>query len=126
MASGDVFTSLIGSTLVKYENETVKECETYSLTKEGVVGLYFSAHWCPPCRSFTPILATWYSKLTSGTLKGKFEVIFLSSDQSEEEFDSYFKTMPWCALPFSDRDKKVYLTIFCCEYLYSFLFLLQG
>ena len=106
MASSD-FTKLVGSTLVKIVDEDIKEFDTSSLIQDGVVGLYFSAHWCPPCSSFTPVLATWYSKLTTGSLKGKLEVVFLSSDQSDEEFNSYFKTMPWCALPYSDRDKKV-------------------
>lgn len=26
------------------------------------LALYFSAHWCPPCRGFTPQLAKWYSQ----------------------------------------------------------------
>jgi len=26
----------------------------------GVLGLYFSAHWCPPCRAFTPELLKEY------------------------------------------------------------------
>ncbi len=25
-----------------------------------IIGIYFSAHWCPPCRGFTPILAKFY------------------------------------------------------------------
>ena len=26
----------------------------------NVICFYFSAHWCPPCRGFTPILKTFY------------------------------------------------------------------
>ena len=28
-----------------------------------VIGIYFSAHWCPPCRGFTPKLVEWYGKV---------------------------------------------------------------
>jgi nucleoredoxin len=33
-----------------------------SKTNSKPIGLYFSAHWCPPCRGFTPKLAEWYSE----------------------------------------------------------------
>lgn len=33
------------------------------------IGIYFSAHWCPPCRSFTPELVNTYEKLNSGGRK---------------------------------------------------------
>ena len=64
------------------------------------VGLYFSGHWCNPCRNFTPILAAAYDEL-----KGRgeeFEIIFISGDQDQESFDEYYDTMPWLALPFED------------------------
>lgn len=32
-----------------------------------------------------------------------FEVIFVSSDQSAEEFEEYFGEMPWLAIPFGDK-----------------------
>jgi nucleoredoxin len=66
------------------------------------IGLYFSAHWCPPCRGFTPKLAEFYS---SG-LKDKMEIIFISSDRSQSDFDEYFAEMPWSALPFDKRKEK--------------------
>ena len=28
------------------------------------VGIYFSAHWCPPCRGFTPVLTEFFNKHT--------------------------------------------------------------
>lgn len=69
------------------------------------VALYFSAHWCPPCRNFTPLLAGQYKKLT-GELGKPFEVIFISSDKDQASFDEYYSEHPWLALPFEDRDKK--------------------
>jgi len=72
--------------------------------KDKVVGLYFSAHWCPPCRQFTPVLATAYTNLIKD---GKaFEVVFVSSDQDQESFDEYFGSMPWKSVPFSDEERR--------------------
>ena len=33
-------------------------------------------------------------------MKNKFEIIFISSDKSQESFNEYFQEMPWKALPF--------------------------
>jgi len=68
------------------------------------LGLYFSAHWCPPCRGFTPKLTEAYNKLQANG--EKFEIVFVSSDRDEKSFNEYYETMPWACLPFSDRDRK--------------------
>eukprot|EP00961_Rhodomonas_salina_P254156 3434805-Rhodomonas_salina.2 len=75
--------------------------------RQQIVGIYFSAHWCGPCRSFTPKLVAMYEELKAGGKK--FEVIFVSSDKDQDAFDKYFGSMPWLALPFEDRDLKVFL-----------------
>ena len=50
-----------------------------ALAGKTAVGLYFSAHWCPPCRMYTPKLAEQYAKLVAA---GKpFEIVFVSSDR---------------------------------------------
>ncbi|GKF55165.1 probable nucleoredoxin 1, partial [Tanacetum coccineum] len=64
-----------------------------------VVGLYFSASWCPPCQRFTPNLIDVYNELAD---KGDFEIVFVSADEDEESFNGYFSKMPWLAVPFSD------------------------
>ncbi|EKX50353.1 hypothetical protein GUITHDRAFT_151288 [Guillardia theta CCMP2712] len=85
-------------------NAQGKEVAVSSLRSNKVVGLYFSAHWCPPCRSFTPMLAETYRTMKS---QGKeFEIVFLSSDQSEAQFKEYYSQMPWLALPFAQRSLK--------------------
>jgi len=70
------------------------------------IGLYFSAHWCPPCRGFTPKLAEFYNN----GLKDKMEIIFISSDRDQASFDDYFKEMPWLALDYSKREEKAALS----------------
>lgn len=72
--------------------------------KGKVVLLYFSAHWCPPCRAFLPKLVDAYQEIKE---KGNaLEVVFISSDKDQASFDEFFGGMPWLALPFGDSRKK--------------------
>jgi len=95
--------SLLGDSLVKNDGQKV---ETSQLsTKTGaVLGLYFSAHWCPPCRMFTPKLASVYREIKEAG--HDFEVVFISSDNSDSEFKSYHGEMPWLAIPYENDDSK--------------------
>ncbi|XP_045131678.1 nucleoredoxin-like [Portunus trituberculatus] len=76
---------------------------------DKVLGLYFSAHWCPPCRVFTPQLVALYKHLKENT-KHQLEVILVSSDTDETAFTDYFRDMPWLALPFAETKRKVRLS----------------
>lgn len=82
------------------------------LSKSGVIknqtsnskllGLYFSAHWCPPCKAFTPILAEAYMEWKE---KGRsIEIVFISSDRDDKEFQGYYNEMPWLAIELSNKD----------------------
>ena len=50
--------SLAGVKLVKADGSSV-EAEKALAGKE-LIAYYFSGHWCPPCRRFTPMLKTFY------------------------------------------------------------------
>merc|ERR1712232_1283954 len=91
---------LLGSGL-KSQSGSVSVTKT--LGDKKAIGLYFSAHWCPPCRGFTPQLAKWY---TNSLKENGMEIVFVSSDRDESSFNSYFGEMPWLALPFDLREKK--------------------
>ncbi len=73
-----------------------------------IVGLYFSAHWCPPCRGFTPALVDFYIALRNAGQP--FEIVFISSDQDQASFDGYLKSMPWKAVPYADREVHDFLS----------------
>jgi nucleoredoxin len=94
-------TDLFGDTLATSDGSTIST--TDALSGKKAVGIYFSAHWCGPCRGFTPKLAEWYKK----DLKAlNFEIIFVSSDRDEDSFKSYHGEQPWLAVPFARRDVK--------------------
>jgi nucleoredoxin len=83
---------LVGPELINADGEKVA---TSSLAGK-VIGLYFSAEWCPPCRAFTPSLVKLRDRKDD-----EFEVIFVSSDQSPEAQQKYMKgyDMAWPAVP---------------------------
>mmetsp|Transcript_65680 Transcript_65680/g.172105 ORF Transcript_65680/g.172105 Transcript_65680/m.172105 type:complete len:343 (+) Transcript_65680:69-1097(+) len=77
------------------------------LTSADVIAFYFSAHWCPPCRQFTPMLKKFVETLQSN---GEFslKVICVSSDHAEHEMWKYIYDChgDWLALAFPDRAMK--------------------
>jgi nucleoredoxin len=63
------------------------------------IGIYFSAHWCPPCRGFTPVLIKFYNEVKALD-PNLLEIVFVSSDRDEKSYNEYFGEMPWTALPY--------------------------
>jgi nucleoredoxin len=70
--------------------------------------LYFSAHWCPPCRMFTPKLVEWYNKFKAE--HPDFELVFVSSDQDEAAMQEYIKgdNMPWPYVKFDKAKEEIF------------------
>lgn len=62
-----------------------------------LIGLYFSAHWCPPCKVFTPKLVA-----LRDAHADRFEVLFVSADNGAEEMAGYMQEahMKWPAVKF--------------------------
>ena len=78
--------------------------DTTSSLSTTIVGFYFSAHWCGPCRQFTPQLAKVYNEWKKA---GKsIEVVFISSDRDQKQFEEYYAEMPWLAVDISEKDCK--------------------
>eukprot|EP01022_Parablepharisma_sp_SALTPOND_P009429 TRINITY_DN139194_c0_g1_i1.p1 TRINITY_DN139194_c0_g1~~TRINITY_DN139194_c0_g1_i1.p1 ORF type:complete len:154 (-),score=17.17 TRINITY_DN139194_c0_g1_i1:105-566(-) len=73
---------------------------TERLKDVKAIGLYFSAHWCPPCKMFTPQLAKLYTEVN--TPAKQIEIIFVTSDKDQKSWSDYYATMPWLAIPFGD------------------------
>jgi thiol-disulfide isomerase/thioredoxin len=95
-----------------------------ALAEAEVVGIYFTASWCGPCRKATPELAETYKQLRKKHGKA-FEIVCVSHDQSEAAFQRYFQKMPWLALPFHTMQKTVLGDLFQVEGIPT-LILLDG
>ena len=92
--------AVIGDKLVDQEMKAVDfEDRIQSM---GLIAIYFSAHWCPPCRGFTPQLKKAHQKWKADGQN--IEVIFASSDQDEAAMASYLREDHgnWLAFPFGD------------------------
>lgn len=79
------------------------EVDASALAGKPLVGIYFSAHWCPPCRGFTPQLVEFRDAHAD-----EFEVVFVSSDKDLDTQKSYMTEygMKWPAIPQTDAAGK--------------------
>jgi len=93
------YSEIIGGPLIKTSSD-LSQTIPYSDLKGKLIGIYFSAHWCPPCRNFTPVLADFYKKNKENK---NFEIIFSSRDKDEKSYKEYYSEMPWLSLPFPEQ-----------------------
>lgn len=85
----------VGDSLVRYDGKKLVDAPADALKDKKLIAVYYSAHWCPPCRAFTPSLVDFYEKTTAEN--PEFELIFVSSDRSEKDMAGY---MDWGKMPF--------------------------
>ncbi|KAF9617883.1 hypothetical protein IFM89_039102 [Coptis chinensis] len=93
--------------VIAADGEKVQVSELFGKT----VGLFFGAHWCPPSRVFTTQLAEAYNELNI-IQNRRFEIVFVSTDRDQDEFDINISSMPWLAIPYEDKARQVLSRIF--------------
>lgn len=86
--------------LVVYRDGTIKPVDFSALENKRLIAFYFSAHWCAPCRKFTPQLVAYYQRVQAQ--HPEFEIVFVSFDRSRFNWETYLRDaqMPWPAIDF--------------------------
>lgn len=83
----------------EFQNNKGKSAKL-DVLKDKIVGIYFSASWCPPCKQFTPKLVAFRNKN-----KDKFEVVLIGNDRTEKDHLAYLKDekMQWYTVEFNGK-----------------------
>ena len=92
--------SMVKGDLISSRNGVLRPYLDADFEKKKLIGLYFSAYWCGPCRKFTPNLVAYYNK--NAAAHPEFEIVFVSNDKSAPAMEGYMRDdqMPWPALSF--------------------------
>ena len=98
--SADAIAGAAKGNLVRLQNGNLVSCYDEELASKQMYGLYFSAHWCGPCRKFTPQLVAYYNQIARD--HPEFEIIFVSADKSADDMATYMREsgMPWSAIEY--------------------------
>jgi nucleoredoxin len=96
----------LSGSLVRCRNGSLEPVEDDALAKKTLILFYFSAHWCGPCRQFTPKLVEYYNRVVAA--HPEVELVFYSCDRSASEMESYMREtgMPWLAIDYDKRQEK--------------------
>ena len=90
--------------LVRCRDGSISPIDGIGLENKKLVAFYYSAHWCAPCRKFTPQLVEYYNRVAPQ--HPEFELIFISSDRSRFSWETYMREMkmPWLAIDYDKLD----------------------
>jgi nucleoredoxin len=95
--------------LVRLGNSGFVRADDDAMGKKKLIAYYFSAHWCGPCRKFTPQLVEYYNRVAPQ--HPEFEIVLYSFDKSAADMEGYMREshMPWPAIDFEKREEKAEL-----------------
>ncbi len=97
------FTSWLEMNLVGYKSGSLRRVRDSDISQVKYIAVYQSAHWCPPCRKFTPKLVKFYNQ--QKPKHPNFEIVFVSCDREEDAMEEYMEVMdmPWPAIEYDRR-----------------------
>jgi len=95
----DGIEKIIGSSFLGFDKTGKTQVFKYTDNEPAEYWLlYFSAKWCKYCKKVAPKLVDFYQNAP-----GAIEVLFVSADQNQEEYDAYTKGMPWLRIDYKDQ-----------------------
>ncbi|KAJ3332063.1 hypothetical protein HDU93_009345 [Gonapodya sp. JEL0774] len=92
------------TSLIDDQGKPVSKKDVLSLGLR-LVGLYFSAEWCPPCRAFSPSLSDFLKEH-----KDEFSIVYVSSDNNKEQMMGNIKGKGYWAVPYEDSTLRTSLS----------------
>jgi nucleoredoxin len=100
-APSSAVADLLKGDLVVWKNGSLARFDDELLGKKKLFALYFSAHWCPTCRKFTPKLVEFYNR--NAAQHPEFEIVLVSFDKSPFGMETFIRDsqMPWPAIDFA-------------------------
>jgi nucleoredoxin len=98
--NGDSIYKFLKGDLVRCQSGALVHSDDETLANKKLIAFYFSAHWCGPCRKFTPQLVEYYNRVAPQ--HPEFEVVFFSFDKSASAMEGYMRetNMPWPAIDY--------------------------
>jgi nucleoredoxin len=105
-ANADAIYKFLKADLVQWHNGSLVRADDEALAHKKFFAFYFSAHWCQPCRKFTPQLVEYYKRVVAQ--HPEFEIILYSFDKSPAAMENYMRetNMPWPAINFEKLQAK--------------------
>jgi nucleoredoxin len=109
-AAENAISKALSGKLVALDGKKLSRFDASALGGKKFFAIYRSASWCGPCRAFTPDLVSFYKRKKAD--HDKFEVIFVSSDRSEDDMVAYMTedNMAWPAVDYDKRGDRLPIT----------------
>lgn len=102
--SDSELTRFLAENLIRWNGSELEPYAFGERAEPDFYAFYYSAHWCGPCREFTPELRAFYNDMRAAGFDN-FEIVFVSSDKSSKLMRTYMSEddMPWPAVPYAKR-----------------------